>query len=97
MIAEATAPWWGLILQALILIGVFAWLASELFSGVVKFIHWLGRAFRPSTYQTLNVYMEEHRDPTRPRSWEDEMESRFVVAERMRQLENPKPKGNSNA
>lgn len=88
MIAAATAPWWQLILMTLVLIGLLSFLISEVVIGFCVFLRWIGKMVRPSTYQQMNVFVQpEHKDPTRPRSWEDEMEAKYVVADRMRALE----------
>jgi hypothetical protein len=91
MIASSVAPWWYTVLAGLALLGYVSLVTRVFIELLAKFFGWVARPLKPTYHQSLNVYMEgEHKDPTRPRAWEDEMQARVVVAERMRALEKSK-------
>lgn len=93
--AANPAEWWQLVLMALVLFGMVLLVVDV----ALGFLRWtlrgIGFMLNPRTYQ--NVYVSvvsaerpdgEHRDPTRPRAWDD-VEGKVIVAERMRYLDKP--------
>lgn len=86
MVAVTPVGPFELIFQAVLLIGVFAFFWQELISPIFRLLHRLGSVVM-LPLRPLEKYAEpEHRDPTRPRSWEDQA-AYVYVAERMRQFD----------